>query len=339
MDLLTLGVVAIIGGGVLNGGFTFPMKFVKNWRWENMWLGFGFFGLLVLPTLVALITIPQLGSVYASAAPSALGAAAALGICWGIGSLLFGLSVSALGMSLGYSIIMATTTICGTLVPAILLNASMFETHRAAVLLASLALILGALILCAIAGRRREMMKGAGAAYQTLTRTRFRKGLLLAVLAGLLSACFNIGFAVTRSISASAERFGAPRTMSTFSVWALIMNAGFLPSLAYCLYLIRRNGSLPKFRADRQNVLYVLIMGVLWILGVALYGAGATFLGDRGATVGWPILMSVTILTANGIGLLSGEWKGVGPDILRRLYAGLTLLLAAVVLAGMAGIQ
>jgi L-rhamnose-H+ transport protein len=339
MDLLTLGVAAIILGGVLNGGFTFPMKAVKRWQWENMWLGFGFFGLLLLPTLIAVLAIPQLGSVYASAAPGTLAAAAALGVCWGIGSLLFGLSVSALGMSLGYSIIMATTTICGTLAPAIFLHASMFGSIRGAVLLASLALILGALVLCAIAGRRREAMKDAGAAYRTLTRTGFGKGLLIALLAGVLSACFNIGFAVTTSISAAAERFGAPKTMSTFSVWALIMGAGFVPSLVYCVYLIWRNGSLSRFRTDGRNFLHVLVMGGLWILGVALYGAGATYLGDRGATVGWPILMSVTILTANAIGLISGEWKGVGTDVRRCLYAGLALLLAAVVLAGVAGVQ
>ena len=51
---------------------------------------------------------------------------------------------------------MATTTICGTLAPAIFLHASMFGSIRGAVLLASLALILGALVLCAIAGRRRR---------------------------------------------------------------------------------------------------------------------------------------------------------------------------------------
>ena len=339
MDLLTLGLAAIIAGGVLNGGFTFPMKAVKGWQWENMWLGFGFFGLLLLPTLIAIIAIPELGSVYSSAPPGVLAAAAGLGLCWGIGSLLFGLSVSALGLSLGYSIIMATTTIFGTLTPAIFLDASIFGSVRETVLLASIALILGALIFCAIAGRRREAMKDAGAAYQTLTRTGFGRGLLIAVLAGVLSACFNIGFAVTTSISAAAERFGAPKTMSTFSVWALIMGAGFIPSLVYCVYLIRRNKSLSRFKTDRKNVWYVLLMGVLWILGVALYGAGATFLGDRGATVGWPILMSVTILTANAIGLLSGEWKGVGDDIMRRLYAGLALLLGAVVLAGIAGVQ
>jgi L-rhamnose-H+ transport protein len=314
------------------------MKLVRLWRWENMWLAFGFFGLFLLPLSFALIALPQLFSVYAAVPTFHLIVAAGLGISWGLGSLLFGMGISALGMSLGYSIIMGTSAICGTVVPALLLDSSTFFTRRGLVLLSSLLLIAVALVLCTLAGRNRDRSVAKSAAnYQILATTTFRRGLAIAILAGVLSACFNIGFAMTAVISRTAERFGASKLASSFSVLAFIMAAGFIPSFLYCLYCFRKNRSTSLFRVAPANWWHTFLMGFLWITGVALYGAGASYIGKAGAAVGWPILTSMTILTANCIGIVSGEWKRAGHAAMLHLYPGLTLLIAAVILASMAG--
>jgi L-rhamnose-H+ transport protein len=337
MDILTGGILTTVAGGILNGTFILPMKAVKKWRWENMWLGFGLFGLLLLPLLTAAATVPHLLSVYSAVSGLTLLSAAGLGVCWGVGSLLFGLGISALGLSLGYAIIMGTTAIFGTLIPAIALDPYIFNTNRGWQLLASLALILAGLVFCALAGMKRDKL---GSSHQMLTGTGFGKGLTISLLAGILSACFNIGFALTADISRTAEQLGASKSMSAFAVWVLIMGAGFLPSLVYCLYLARRNRSFSLYRFAHRNWLIVFLMGLLWVLSVALYGIGATNIGPQGASIGWPILMSSTILTANGVGIWSGEWRGIGTAVVTRyLYVGLALLLAAVILAGLGGVH
>jgi L-rhamnose-H+ transport protein len=341
MSDLSLGVFAILTSGILNGAFTFPMKLVKKWRWENIWLLFGLFGLVLFPLGFALALVPHLGGAYRDAPPGAVASAALLGLAWGVGSLLFGLAVSALGMSLGYSIIMGTTTVFGALVPAIVLHAGMLATARGGRLLGGLAAVVFGLILCAIAGRRREAAQNlsGGSGHQILTRTGFRRGLLMSVLSGVLSACFNIGFAFTAGISQAAERKGASGPDATFAIWAVIMGAGFIPSLLYCMLGFRRNASFGLFRLAPVNWLWAVVMGALWIFGVKLYGDGAVRIGALGATIGWPVLMSSTIITANAIGYASGEWNNTSTRIRLYLFAGLAALVAAVILAGSAGLQ
>ena len=338
MDTFFYGVVAVLASGVLQGGFTLPMKLVKVWQWENVWFLFGLFGLLILPTLTAFLTVPRLLEVYQSAPPSAIGLALGLGLGWGFGSLFFGLGISALGLSLGYAIILGTTAVFGTLIPALALSPEIFGTPRGSKLLASLALIVLGLSLCAIAGSKRDTAGSDAPRFRILIRTHFKKGLLICLLSGVLSACFNIGFALTAEISKTAERLGASPTDATFAIWALILGAGFLPSAGYTFYLMKKNRSFKLFRTKHINWSYAFLMGVLWVVAVKLYGTGAVHIGESGATIGWPIVMGATIISANLFGILFAEWRGLDRTTMAFLYSGLAILLAAVLLAGSAGV-
>lgn len=336
MKFLFIGIATIVTGGLLNGIFIFPIRFIKQWEWENMWLAFGFFGLFLLPTTIAFFAVPHLLAVYSAVPALKLALTCSMGISWGIGSLLFGLGVSALGMSLGYAIIMGTSALFGTLVPALLLSRATLLSWNNLKLAGSLALVCIALSLCAIAGLKRDRA-ASSAQYQTLTKTTFRKGLILSILSGILSACFNIGFATTTAISASAQHYGASRTSSTLSIWALIMSSGFIPSFFYCLYCLRRNHSLRLYTCAPQNWCHAFLMGALWIASVIIYGVGASLVGGSGAAIGWPILTSITIFTATLIGVANGEWNGARHIARRYLYPSLALLIAAVTVASMAG--
>ena len=53
------------------------------------------------------------------------------------------------------------------------------------------------------------------------------------------------------------------------------------------------------------------------------YGASATLLGQLGTTMGWLILMSVSVLTANLWGVVTGEWKGAPKNAHLRMFLGL----------------
>jgi hypothetical protein len=59
-------------------------------------------------------------------------------------------------------------------------------------------------------------------------------------------------------------------------------------------------------------------------------------MGKLGVSLGWAILMSSTVLVANLLGLVAGEWKGSPPGSRRRLAAGLGLLLVAIAALGCA---
>src|SRR5262249_45660895 len=150
------GMSLIVASSVLNGLWAYPMKLVKTWRWENIWFLFGLFGLVLLPWITAWTTVPQLFSVY-SAVPSGLIAAVAALVCgWGVGSLLFGLGVPALGLALGYALIIGTTAVLGTVVPALLVSSELLATNHGLKLLMGLVTIVAGLASFSVAGKRRD---------------------------------------------------------------------------------------------------------------------------------------------------------------------------------------
>lgn len=337
MNLLLLGILTIAAAGILNGTFAFPMKLVKHWNWENIWFLFAVFGLVLLPAAVAFNTIDGLLQIYRSVPPSSLLVALFLGLGWGLGSLLFGLGISALGFSLGYMIVMGTTAIFGTIIPAMLSGYGLLVSARGARLLGSLVMISLGLCLCGVAGRVRELTKAAVERYRILTQTHFSKGVLICLASGILSACFNIGFALTTGISAAAERSGATPGNSSFSVWVLIMSAGAVPSMSYCAVLLWKKKSYRLFRVGGRNWFYAAVMALMWVLTLQLYGDGTNSLGLYGATVGWPVMMASAIVGANVLGIAGGEWSEMPKRVRTWLYTGIASLMIAVVLAGLAG--
>jgi hypothetical protein len=78
-------------------------------------------------------------------------------------------------------------------------------------------------------------------------------------------------------------------------------------------------------------------MGFLWMASVLLYGFGAVSMGPAGATLGWPILMAGTVITATLLGLATGEWLRTGWETKKCLLGGLGLLVLSVVIIGSTG--
>ncbi len=71
-------------------------------------------------------------------------------------------------------------------------------------------------------------------------------------------------------------------------------------------------------------------MGVMWMAGIGLYGAGARKLGPLGASLGWGILMAGMVLVANAFGLATGEWEKAPAAARRQLGYGILLLVLAI---------
>ena len=71
-------------------------------------------------------------------------------------------------------------------------------------------------------------------------------------------------------------------------------------------------------------------MSVLFLAGMVLYGSLAiNIIPDVGPIVGWPVFLAATIIAANVLGVLSGEWKGCDRRAFAWLYGGMVLLIVA----------
>ncbi|MGH9482194.1 MAG: L-rhamnose/proton symporter RhaT, partial [Terriglobales bacterium] len=159
------------------------------------------------------------------------------------------------------------------------------------------------------------------------------QGLLYCVISGVGSALENVGFTEARPLQDYAQAHGAAAAWAPNVVWLPIMLAGGVPGLIYCGYLVRKNRTGGRFRLAGTASYWWLaaLMALLWFGSTTLYGIGAGVLGSLGTVLGWPAFMSLIVITASVLGLMTGEWKGSGRAPLRIMYSGIAVLVLAIV--------
>jgi L-rhamnose-H+ transport protein len=318
---------------LIHGSFALPMKHIeKRWKWENIWLIYSVAGLIIVPLLIAWLTVPGLGGVYAGASTQQLALVAAFGFGWGLGSTLFGLGISRVGMALGFAIILGITSSLGSLLPLVIQNPAELFTSRGLTLLGGLAIALCGIICCALAGGQREKDQNPGGV--SGEKANFRSGLLICIASGILSPMLNFGFVFGRPIQDAAAAAGARPDLAANAIWVPALAGGFLANAGYALYLLMKNKSWCVYTAEGTPGWFWLgaaAMGLIWYGGMAIYGIGAAMMGPLGGVLGWPVFMSMVIITANIWGALTGEWKGAGPRARRLAWSGILLLVGAIV--------
>lgn len=327
------GTLLAILGGVIHGSFALPMKGIqKHWAWENIWLVYSAVGLIFLPLLLALATVPSLGDVYSGTSLALLLQVAIYGAGWGIGSTLFGLGISRIGMALGFAIILGMTSCLGSLIPMLVLHPADLNTHNGHVLLGGLAVVVVGIIVCARAGALRD--RDLAAASPTGAKGAFAAGFLICIFSGILSPMLNIGFSFGEPIQKAAAAHGAALGMDANSIWVPGLAGGFLINAGYSIYLLCKNKTWCKFTAEGTTAWHwggSALMGALWFGGMSIYGIGTAVMGPLGKVVGWPVFMSVVIVAANVNGLISGEWKGAKTKSIAHAWVGIALLVLAII--------
>lgn len=328
--------LAILGGG-LQGGMLWPMKYMDKWEWENSWLGFTVAAYLLAPWVLAFWSVPGLLDALARVTPKTMAVTLLFGLGWGLGTVLFGLGIAIVGLGLGYAIIMGLTVSVGTFVPLLVLAPEEAFSDRGIILLGGVAAIILGTSLCSYAGRLREKKLGVAAPQRgSMLRQSFAVGLLLCVLAGLLIPGGNLALTFGAEIIQRAREVGASELRSVNALWAIAIFPLSLCSAIYCLFLLQRNKTFQNFRQPGTEHYWglALLMGAAQMAGIALYGFGAAKLGRLGTSIGFSVLMSSMIVSANGFGLASGEWKGAGAKPAAVMAAGLLILIAAIFLIG-----
>jgi L-rhamnose-H+ transport protein len=305
------------------------MKFARHWAWENTWLVWSFLALIVLPVSAAVLSIPSLALVYREAGPGALAIVAVCGAGWGLAQVLFGLSVDAIGIGLAFSIVLGISAAVGSLIPFLRMGASAMASLAATGVLLGVSLVLAGVVACAVAGHWREKAQG-----KNLQVSRsFGAGLTMAICSGLGAASMNFGVAFGEPILKIATAHGASAQQVVYAVWLPLLIAGAFPNLLYCVYLLGRMHTWGNFRRQHTQAygLLALLMAVLWFFSTALYGIATRWLGDLGVVVGWPVFMSLIVITASLLGILTGEWKRSGKAPVLLQLTGMLLLVLAVV--------
>ena len=331
---LVAGFLLVLLAGLLQGTFVLPMTLVKEWSWEHTWATFSLLGMFVFNWIITFLFVPTIFNVYAVSSLRELFILAIFGLGWGVGAVLFGLGMNKLGMALGYPIIMGLIASLGALIPLLVFFPETLLTSKGLVLLVGTAVVILGIALCSMAGSRRIPSADKN---NSVPSNAFSAGLITAVLAGILSCLPNVGMAFGKNLTHSAEVLGVSPASSGNTVWALLFTMGCIANLAYCVYLMISRKTLRQYwgRETPRNLGLSAIMALLWIGSFYLYGAGAAQLGHWGVVAGWPLFISLSIVTGNLWGLWRGEWQGASNSARKLLNFGLVVLIAAVIIVAL----
>jgi L-rhamnose-H+ transport protein len=328
MSSTLLGLSLLLLAGTMNGSFTLPMKFTRQWAWENTWLAWTIFALGIFPPLLAFSTLPSLRQMYSQAGAAPVVIVAACGAGWGISQVFFGLAVEAVGIALAFSVILGISAAVGSLIPLVRLHPEKMFTNGGLAVLLGIALVIVGVGVCAAAGRRREAALGQGPA----GKPSVMKGLVFCLISGLGSALVNFGLALSGPLIAAAREAGASPLWAPNAVWLPLMWAGGVPNLLYCVYLLQKNGTHGRFAVAGTGPYWMLgaVMALLWFGSTVMYGVATVKLGELGVVLGWPLFMSLIVVTASVWGVVTGEWKNTGKQPLRIMSIGVAVLLLAI---------
>jgi len=329
-ESLALGIGLTMLAGIMSGNCMLPMKFARFWKWENIWLVFSVVSLIVIPWSLALGLVRDLFGTYRALSALELILPFFFGVGWGIAQVLFGISVTRLGLGLAYAIIVGLGALLGTLVPLFVQHHELAKGRPLIFVLGGVTVMVIGIIFSTWGGQIRERDK-AGMSTVHPGRNYFA-AILLAVLCGVMAPMLNYSFAFGQDIAKEAVRMGTPEVRAGYAVWPIGLAGGFAPNIAYSLYLLFKNRSWGAFRSMGPDIAWSSLMGVLWMGAFSLYGMAAIYLGSFGTSVGWGLLQIFMILTATLSGVLTGEWKQAPSSAKQLLGLGLCCLIGATVL-------
>ena len=326
-----IGLLIIAIGAFCQSSSYVPINKIKAWSWESYWIVQGVFAWLVFPLLGALLSLLGTGGSFGNllalmqADPRATWLTILFGALWGVGGLTFGLSMRYLGVALGQSLALGTCSALGAILGPV------FTGHAhdltSSVIIGVVVTLIGIAII-GIAGA----MKAAGLPEEERRKAvkdfNFGKGIFVALLAGFMSACFNIGLNFGQDLYLPGTRTifqSLPATM-------LVTFGGFLTNACYCFFQNAKNKTWGDYRKKAlwgNNLLFCCLAGLLWYSQFFGLSLGKGFLTDYPVliTFSWCILMALNVTFSNVWGIILKEWKGASKKTVTVLLIGLAVLI------------
>lgn len=332
METNFLPFLLVIFASVFQGSFGVGMKYMAPLKWESWWLVHATVAMLLFPLVWALISVPGLFGIIFSSPIDAVLLAMVFGFLWGIGGIMFGVSIPYIGISLTYGIVMGLASSVGSIIPLLQMDNATSNPAFPVVLSGVLVMLVGVAITAA-AGIQRDKVKEA----ENGQSGDMIKGLIIASVCGALSAFLNIGFANAAPVAKMAEASGVITRNSSLAAWVVVLAGAYLMNAGYAVVLLFKNNSWTSFSVPKSGKPYKwsIIAGLCWFAALGVYGQGSALLGEIGPVIGWPILLALSLIISNIWAYGSGEWKGAGKAF-KLLLAGLAVLILASVILGYA---
>jgi hypothetical protein len=126
----------------------------------------------------------------------------------------------------------------------------------------------------------------------------------------------------------------SPNILAILPVQAIGLLGGALINVIYPAYLMTRRRSWGMLAESWKECSLAAIIGIQMCVAVALANKGMLLLGVLGASVGAGIQQAMQMVGGQGLGFISGEWKGVYGRPRTQMYAAIVfLIIAAIIMA------
>lgn len=361
-------------GGLASGSFYVPFRFVKRWSWETFWLVGGFFSWIIAPWVLGSLLTKDLLSVLGEAPRSCLFWAYFWGLMWGFGNLTFGLTMRYLGMSLGMAVALGYCAAFGTLMPPIFHGeflSKVLGTTSGLVILGGVAVCLLGIAIAGMAGMSKEREMPDEQKKLAIKEFNFRKGILVATVSGILSACFAYGLDAGGPIKLITQQHGTGDIWVGLPVLVVVLLGGFTSNFTWCVILNLKNKTwhqylsptvrpgeeegvfetaidapseevfeqLPRSNPEpwrvplAANYFFCALAGTTWYFQFFFYTMGETQMGKYKFS-SWTLHMASIIIFSTLWGIALREWKGASRRTVALVVCGLAALVSATVIVG-----
>jgi L-rhamnose-H+ transport protein len=344
MQNIFFGLMLIATGAFSSGSFAMPFGKIKDWKWETYWLIFSTGAYILFPLIACLIFSPGFISILKTVPSGTVPAVFLLGVVYGVGNLSFGLSLRYLGISLGYALSLGLMLAIGTLIPPMIDGRLrlMIDNSGGRLLIAGVIVAVAGISLTGLAGYLKDKAVSDAGKKESIGEYNYFKGVVAALLVGITGSAMSLGFEKGIPIAETARQMGIDPLFITMPVMLVLLSGTFITTLAWCLYLGIKSGSISDYVKTASsgslfpNYLFALLAGLLWFSQFILYGMGKSKMGPFTFT-SWGILMGLTIVFATLWGLYRKEWNGAPRRVYQLMIVSLAIIIISSYLIGISG--
>lgn len=334
---ILFGILITAMSGLVMGVSPGPLKFLKQFKYEQFGFISMFVALLLIPWALTIILCPDIFTILSEIDSVILIKANLFSMCWGIAQILAMLCFIRIGVSLTYGILCAIGASVGVITPMVFKASGIFSEAPSLVSQAGLIILFGVAVMImgvyfsALAGLKREKMtekQGNGKKSGSMVT-----GLIMVILAGFLSTGWGFAFTYSQdSIFTAMAAHGVPDFASKIALWAVVLFGAALINILYPVYLLTRNKSWHIIPKNSKDILLSAFYGLLFFIPSVLLGKGMLLLGALGASVGWGINQGLIIIGGQILGFSAGEWKGVSGKPRRYIFIAIAILIVSMVI-------
>jgi L-rhamnose-H+ transport protein len=335
-----IGIIFHFIGGFSSASFYVPYNLIKKWSWQTYWISLGFVAWIIMPPIGGLLTTPDLFGILSQSPIDSKISTYFFGILWGFGGLGAGLGLRYLGLSLGQSISLGVCAVIGTIVPAIMDKklGLLFTTIPGGIILIGFLICIIGIVLCGYAGVLKDRMLTETQKKESVKEFSAVKGITMAVLGGVMSACMAIAIKSGEPIAAQALRAGTDEVYVNIPIFVFALAGGFTTNLFYTLIFVFRTKSYKGYdirppKTLFRNIFMATLSGLMWYGQFFFYGMGTTKMG-KFDFASWSIHMASIIIFSNLWGLWLKEWSLVNRKTQIYLWSGISLLILSVFFIG-----